>query len=251
MNVSPNNLKMQELSLEDIQSVLESALFAIGKPLSIKQCAQLFYKENISSAKIKKALLALTERYRQTACGLELVELAGAWQIRTKEENRDYIRRLIKGRMFQLSTPALEVLAIVVYKQPCVKAEIDEIRGVESGHLLRTLMEKDLVDFGPKSTAPGKPSTYKTTSRFLEVFGLKNLKSLPSVEDIVDLLPEELRKQTPDTNEELKVVINEFAGANNVLADEELLAKELKTVSEKIENVNVKIKEEPDLINGS
>ena len=242
--------KIQKLSLEDLQSVLESALFAVGKPLSVKQCAQLFSKENISSAEIKKALLALAERYQKTSCGLELVELAGAWQIRTKEENRDYIRRLIKGRMFQLSAPALEVLAIVAYKQPCVKAEIDEIRGVESGHLLRTLMEKDLVDFGPKSTAPGKPATYKTTSRFLETFGLKNLKALPSSEDIIDLLPEELRRQKPNTNEELKLVINEFTGVGRVLTDEDLLAKELKTVSERIKNVNVKIKEEPGLING-
>lgn len=245
-----NKQKAQGLSLEDLQSVLESALFAIGKPLSLKQCTQLFYKENISVAEIKKALLALTERYQQTDCGLELVELTGAWQMRTKEENRDYVRRLIKGRVFQLSAPALEVLAIVAYRQPCVKADIDEIRGVESGHLLRTLMEKDLVDFGPKSTAPGRPATYKTTPRFLETFGLKSLKALPSAEDIVDLLPEEFRRQTPDTNEELKLVVNEFAGANNVLADEALLAKELKTVSEKIKNVNVKIKEEPGLING-
>ena len=244
------NQKMQKFSLEDLQSVLESALFALGKPLSVQQCVQLFSKENISSAEIKKALLALSERYKNSSCGLELIELAGAWQIRTKEENRDYIRRLIKGRMFQLSAPALEVLAIVAYKQPCIKAEIDEIRGVESGHLLRTLMEKDLVDFGPKSTAPGKPATYKTTTRFLETFGLKNLKALPSAEDIIDLLPEELRRQTPNTKEELKLVINEFAGVSSVLADENLLAKELKTVSEKIKNVNVKIKEEPGLING-
>ena len=244
------NQKVNRLSLEDLQSVLESVLFVMGKSLSIKQCTQLFCKENISAAEVKKALLALAERYKKTSCGLELVELAGAWQMRTKEENRDYVRRLIKGRMFQLSAPALEVLAIVAYKQPCVKTEIDEIRGVESGHLLRTLMEKDLVDFGPKSTAPGKPATYKTTARFLETFGLKNLKVLPSAEDIVDLLPEEFRRQTPDTNEELKLVVNEFAGANNVLTDEALLAKELKTVSEKIKNVNVKIKQEPGLING-
>ena len=103
----------------------------------------------------------------------------------------NFIRRTIKARSFKLSGPALETLAIVAYKQPVVKNEIDQIRGVESGHLLRALMEKGLCNFeGKAENLPGRPMQYGTTRRFLEIFGLRNLKELPTLSQIDELLPE-------------------------------------------------------------
>jgi len=101
--------------------------------------------------------------------GVTLEEVGTGFQLRTKVDHLQFIRQSVKARPFKLSGPALEVLSIVAYKQPVTKAQIDEIRGVESGHLLRALMEKNLVLFGEKSELPGKPMFYETSRKFLEV----------------------------------------------------------------------------------
>jgi segregation and condensation protein B len=103
----------------------------------------------------------------------------------------------VKARPFKLSGPALEVLSIVAYKQPCTKAQIDEIRGVESGHLLRAWMEKHLLNFGERSELPGKPMFYETTRKFLEIFGLRNIAELPSLHEIDQLIPEGIGDDEP------------------------------------------------------
>lgn len=101
--------------------------------------------------------------------------------------------------MFKLSGPALEVLSIVAYKQPVIKSEIDQIRGVDLGHLLRALMEKGLANFVGKSDFPGRPMLYGTTKKFLEIFGLRNLKELPTLSQIDELLPEGIgEEETPE-----------------------------------------------------
>ncbi len=226
----------RKLSTSDLQSILESVFFAISRPLSIQELSRLFHIEKVSISEIKQALSVLQKKYQEDSCGIELKEVTGAWQLRTKEENKDYIRRLIKGRLFQLSPPAMEVLVIVAYKQPCKKATIDEIRGVESGHLLKTLMEKDLICFGPKSCDPGRYITYKTTNRFLEVFGLKNLKELPSHEDIQDLLLSE--NNSTASQEGLKPTLNEIKSTQQDFSEQqENIEEELEKVSKEINSV--------------
>jgi segregation and condensation protein B len=105
-----------------------------------------------------------------------------------------------------LSGPALEVLSIVAYKQPVIKHEIDEIRGVESGHLLRALMEKNLVNFEGKSDLPGRPMQYATTRKFLEIFGLRSLKELPTLSQIDELLPEGIGEEEDKDKQSLSDV---------------------------------------------
>ena len=229
-----------KLSTQDMLSIMESALFSLNHPLSLQDFSKLFYAEKAPVSKIKKALSLLKNKYEEEGSGLRLIESAGLYSIHTKEENKDYIRRLKKGRMFQLSAPAMEVLAIVAYKQPCRKAQVDEIRGVESGHLLKTLMEKNLINFGPKSELPGKPMTYKTTKNFLEVFDLKNLKSLPSPDDIADLLPAGAEEE-PAEAEDLKTVLQEFASPKTSAEEKEALERELKDVSQNIKDVSTKV----------
>ena len=225
----------EKLSIIDLQSIMESAFFTLSRPLSVQDLSRLFHTEKIPLENIKKALSVLSEKYQEPSCGMELKEVGGAYQLRTKEENRDYIRRLIKGRVFQLSSPALEVLVIVAYQQPCRKATVDSIRGVESGHLLKTLMEKNLICFGPKSSDPGRYMTYKTTSQFLEVFGLKSLKDLPSSDDIQDLLIAEGASVNPE--EGLTTVLSSLKNSGKSFSEQQGIENELEQVSREINTV--------------
>jgi segregation and condensation protein B len=175
---------------ERLMGIIESLLFATDKPLSLESIRQVFKGTNIKKKEVKKAIHAFGEKLSQDNRGVELHEVAGGYQLRTKPEFQEYLRRQVKGRPFRLSGPALEVMAITAYKQPCIKAEVDEIRGVESGHLMRALMDKSLIRFAGKSDLPGKPMLYQTTKKFLEIFGLKSLNDLPSLGEIDELIPE-------------------------------------------------------------
>lgn len=180
---------------ERLDSILESILFASDRPVSLNSIKLVFKGTNIRTDKIKRALDRLAIELAGARRGVSLEEVPGGYQIRTKVDNMKFISRTLKARSFRLSGPALEVMAIIAYKQPLIKHEIDEIRGVESGHLLRALMEKGLVTFGEKSELPGKPMTYETTKKFLEIFSLRNLKELPTLSQIDELLPEGITEE--------------------------------------------------------
>ena len=225
----------EKLSHSDLQSILESLLFTIGRPLSLKEISQAFQLEKTPLQQIKQALVAINAQCQETHRGIELQEVAGGWQLRTKEENKDYIRRLRKVRAFQLSPPALEVLVIVAYRQPCKKSSVEEIRGVESGHLLKTLMEKNLICFGPRSADMGRPLTYKTTARFLEVFGLKSLKDLPSSHDIQDLLSSET--DSLPSNKGVDTLLHNFKDPLQVMAEQKKVQTEMAVISEEINSI--------------
>lgn len=178
------------LEFDEIVSILESLLFATDRPQSLTIFKQAFKGTNARTRDIKKALDELMIEYAGGRRGVSLYEVNGGYQLRTKIDNMTYLKRMVKGKSFKLSGPALEVLSIVAYKQPCIKSQIDEIRGVESGHLLRGLMERGLIHFAGKSELPGKPMQYSTSKKFLEIFGLRNLQELPSLSEIEDLIPE-------------------------------------------------------------
>jgi segregation and condensation protein B len=189
---------------ESLDSILESILFASDRPVSLASLKLVFKGTNIKTDKIKRALDRLAIELASGNRGVSLEEVPGGFQLRTKVDNLQFISRTLKARQFRLSGPALEVLAIVAYKQPLVKSEIDDIRGVESGHLLRALMEKGLVCFEGKSELPGKPMQYGTTKKFLEIFSLRNLKELPTLSQIDELLPEGM------TEEEAKPTLSQI-----------------------------------------
>lgn len=180
---------------EALDSIIESILFASDRPVSLAAIKMVFKGTNVRTDKIKKALDRLASELAENSRGVSLEEAPGGYQLRTKIDNMKFISRTLKARSFRLSGPALEVMAIVAYKQPIIKSEIDQIRGVESGHLLRALMEKGLVTFGDKSELPGKPMTYETTKKFLEIFSLRNLKELPTLSQIDELLPEGITEE--------------------------------------------------------
>ena len=175
---------------ERLESIIESILFASDRPVSLASLKLIFKGTNVKGDRIKRTLERLAVEYAGSTRGVTLEEVPGGYQLRTKIDNLEFLRGNLKARVFKLSGPALEVLSILAYKQPVIKAEIDQIRGVESGHLLRALMEKGLANFEGKSDFPGRPMQYGTTKKFLEIFGLRNLKELPTLSQIDELLPE-------------------------------------------------------------
>ena len=158
--------------------------------MSLATLKVVFQNTNIDNKTLKRAIEELQSIYADPSRGVTLEEVTGGWQLRTKLDNMDFLKKISKARPFRLSGPALEVLSIIAYKQPIIKNEVDQIRGVESGHLVRALMEKGLVSFEGKTDLPGKPMAYSTTRKFLEIFGLRNLQELPSLSEIDQLLPE-------------------------------------------------------------
>nr|WP_295899201.1 SMC-Scp complex subunit ScpB [uncultured Bdellovibrio sp.] len=196
---------------ERLESIVESVLFASDRPVSLASLKLLFKGTNIKGDKIRRALDQLAVEYAGGRRGVTLEEVPGGYQLRTKIDNMDFLKRTLKTRQFKLSGPALEVLSIVAYKQPTVKAEVDEIRGVESGHLLRALMEKNLVSFEGKSELPGRPMQYGTTKKFLEIFGLRSLKELPTLSQIDELLPEGIDEQQAEEKPTLATITDSMS----------------------------------------
>ena len=217
---------VEVLTGEQVRSIVESVLFSTDKPMSIAVIKQAFKGTNVKSKDIRECLTALVDDYRTTNRGFDLLETGGGFQLRTKPENMKYLRQSVKARPFRLSGPALEVLSIVAYKQPVTKSQIDEIRGVESGHLLRALMEKSIITFGERSDLPGKPMFYETTRKFLEIFGLRNLQELPSLHEIDQLMPEgigvdEKKETLSDLTGQLSTEVGE--GSSYSVGEDELL----------------------------
>ncbi len=244
---------IETLSQEQIQSIVESVLFATDKPQSIAVIKQAFKGTQVRSKHIREALETLQTEYNDSFRGFSLDEVGGGFQLRTKTDNLKYLRQSVKARAFRLSGPALEVMSIVAYKQPTTKAQIDEIRGVESGHLLRALMEKSLVTFGERSELPGKPMFYETTRKFLEIFSLRNLQELPSLHEIDQLIPEGIGEvEDKETLGDLTDELSQELSKSYSEGEDELLkiTDELSTIttsSDFFEKEKVRMRERRDL----
>lgn len=213
-----------EISDERLNGILEAIFFATDKPVSVAQLRQLFKGTNIKSKEIRAGIERFASDLVSENRGITLEEVSSGHQLRTKLDHLQFIRQSVKARPFRLSGPALEVMSIVAYKQPVTKAQIDEIRGVESGHLLRALMEKNLVLFGEKSELPGKPMYYETSRKFLEIFGLRNIRELPSLQEIDQLIPEGIGDiEEKETLGDLTDQLSEKVGTTYSEGEEELL----------------------------
>ncbi|HPI41541.1 MAG TPA: SMC-Scp complex subunit ScpB [Pseudobdellovibrionaceae bacterium] len=182
--------ELEPIEEERLESIVESILFASERPISLATIKQIFKGTNVTNDRLRRTLDKLSVEYAGGRRGVVLEEVTNGFQVRTKPDNQEFLKRNIKGRPFRLSQSALEVMSIVAYKQPVIKHEVDLIRGVESGHILRALMEKNLVQFEGRSDLPGKPIQYGTTRKFLEIFGLRNIKELPTLSQIDELMPE-------------------------------------------------------------
>jgi segregation and condensation protein B len=148
--------------------------------------------EEYERDEIKAALFALLDDYRGAGRGVCLVEIAGGWQLRSRPENADFLRRMQRGRAYRFSQSALETLAIIAYRQPITRAEVEYLRGVDSGAVLKTLLEKKLIRILGKKDIPGKPLIYGTSREFLETFNLRDLASLPTLKEVQELTGRDL-----------------------------------------------------------
>lgn len=175
------------MSGKSLKGIIESLLFVHDQPLSLDRLALIL--EEYERSDLRTALDALVEDYDNADRGIVLSHVAGGYQLRSRPENGDYIRRLTKTKGVKFSQSALETLAIVAYRQPITRAEVEYLRGVDSGGVMKSLLEKKLLRIMGKKEVPGKPLIYGTSREFLELFGLKDLNALPTLKEIQELVP--------------------------------------------------------------
>ncbi len=169
--------------MDRLRRIVEALLFAADGPLSVERLKEALDSEaDVKS--IRAVCQALRMEYDQLQRAFELKEVAGGFQFRTRPEYAPFVARLRKTNPLRLSRAALETLSIVAYKQPVLRAEIERLRGVDSGGVLKSLLERGLVRILGRENVPGRPLSYGTTRRFLEVFELKTLDSLPTLEEL-------------------------------------------------------------------
>jgi len=179
------------LPAQQIRAILEALIFASPQPLTTREIGQVL--GGVSSQDWRKALGELQEDYARDDRGLQLVEVAGGYQITTRPEYNDWIRDLLDPKTpTRLSIQALETLAVIAYKQPVTLPEIIELRGVKSGGVIKTLLEKRLIRITGRKEVVGRPMLYGTTKIFLLHFGLKDLNELPRIEEFAEVLGEEV-----------------------------------------------------------
>jgi segregation and condensation protein B len=178
----------------DLQGAIEALLFSSDQPLTESLLAESL---ETPAADVAQALRQLGAGYAARSAGVELREIAGGWMLVTTAEHAEWVGRMLRGRKrMRLSRPALETMAIIAYKQPVTKSEVEAIRGVDSSAVLATLLERNLVTIRGRSKVVGRPLLYGTTQEFLDYFGLRDLAELPRPEELRALVaarePEQL-----------------------------------------------------------
>ncbi len=201
---------------ERIRSVLESLLFVSGEPLTLERMAQVLKEEG--RKEIREALEELCNEYVNSGRGLRIVEVAGGYQAQTAKENAEWLARLVKTRPIRLTRPSLETLAIIAYRQPVTRIEVDQIRGVDSSGVIKTLLDYGFIAVVGRKEVPGRPLVYGSSKKFLEFFRLKSLADLPSLEEFVSQAEEQAgegglfesryQEQSPVTDPKLPVPDN-------------------------------------------
>lgn len=171
--------------MEGLKAIIEALILVSDTPLSAERICSVL--PDTSRVDIICALRELVEEYDKRRGGFRLEEVAGGYQFRTRPEFGSWIKRLKRGRAAVLTPAALETLAIIAYLQPVVKADIDRIRGVDTGGALKGLLEKKLAKIVGRKDIPGNPIIYGTSKKFLEVFALKDLSELPTLRELEDL----------------------------------------------------------------
>lgn len=173
-------------NLSELVAVVEALIFVADEPITTKLIADVLSEDKQA---IEAALEQLKQEYEARESGLQIREIAGGWQIATRTEFHEEVRRFLRTRpSAKLSLAALETLAVIAYKQPVTVPEILEIRGVQSASAIKTLLDKRLIVAKGRKETVGRPMQYGTSKDFLIQFGLKDLTELPSIEDFEDLV---------------------------------------------------------------
>jgi segregation and condensation protein B len=227
-----------EARLEYLSGAMEALLFMHDKPVTVSKLRALI-DPTLPIKHYRQAMETLREDYRRDSRGLEIVEVSDGLQIRTKPHMAPVLRKLVKTTPLKLTAAMMEVLSVVAYKQPVTKDEIDQIRGVDCGYLLRTLMDKKLIRITGRSELPGRPILYGITHDFLELFNLKDVTQLPPLHEI-----EAMVAASEVGDEDTQVAeLEEFgkmvdASVGHVLFDDSKLDDELEAIRGVIDEVS-------------
>lgn len=223
----------------NLKAELEALLFATDQPLSMARLREVIPRGE--RADLQAALDELERDYQDEARAFRLLRVAGGFQLATKQEYADVVRRLFVGkRRVRLTKAALEVVAIIAYKQPTTRPEIDAIRGVSSGGVLETLLERNLVRIAGRAEGVGRPLLYATTTEFLQYLGLNHVRDLPSLDELETMLAEREEEMRREEEAELRAVseVREAASsqdeevADDTSLDDKLRARNLSTLDE-------------------
>ena len=191
--------------MDDTKNIIESLLFVAEEPLTIERLTKII--SGAQAGQIRQALEELEAEYATRQGGFFLNQVAGGYQFRTRPEHMEWIKRLLQPKPLHLSKAALETLAIIAYKQPVIRSDIEYIRGVDCGGVLRVLLERKFIRVLGRRELPGRPLIYATTKHFLEIFGLKNLEDLPT--------PKEIEEFGSSLSQEIEASDREEAGSNS------------------------------------
>jgi segregation and condensation protein B len=166
----------------DVKPILESLFFVSDSPVRVEALVEILPESNKEA--ILEGIRQIQAEYGDPSKGIELTEIAGGYQFRTKPGWAEWVNRLKKAKTVKLSQAALETLAIVAYRQPVIRPAIEEVRGVDTGSVLHTLLEKGLIKIMGRKDLPGRPIVYGTTRAFLELFSLNSVSDLPKLQEI-------------------------------------------------------------------
>ena len=183
---------------DNIKTVIEALLFVSERPLALEKIKEVLGLDTVG---IRKKLEELQAEYETANRGMRIIEIAGGFQMITAPTLAVFLKKLYKNRRAErLSKPALETLAIIAYKQPLTKLEIESIRNVNIDGMMQNLLDKGLVRICGRKKAPGRPFVYGTTRKFLEYFGLKSLEELPKIDNFQEALASK-KEKTDDVRE--------------------------------------------------
>jgi segregation and condensation protein B len=222
--------------MEKIKAIIESLIFASDTPLAPEKIRVVF--PEVEKKEIKEIIDQIVSEYNERDGGIFLQEVAGGFQFRTNPELAQWIKKLKNSKPHSLSPQAMETLAIVAYKQPIVKSEIESIRGVDVGGPLKSLLDKKLVRIVGRKDVPGKPIIYGTTRRFLEVFSLKDLLDLPNLRELKELnQQQEFEDQGIEGQEITEREILEEGIVNHEVVEQKIAEQEIAEIEIEIEDI--------------
>ena len=204
----------RRISPERARTLVEALLFLAERPLPVEAIRQA---TGLDVARIRKALEEVAGHFREGVSGIVLHEVANGWQLRTSPDTSDFARRFLRLKPQRLTRAALETLAIVAYRQPATRPEVEEIRGVDSGAVMKALLERKLLKILGKKEEPGRPIIYGTTREFLEFFALKDLASMPTLREFHELSEEHreiVEKEAPAEVPNVEGLVAELADPN-------------------------------------
>ena len=169
----------------ELKRIIEAILFSSSKPVTLKIIKKRL--EEYPQDEIEAVLRELVNEYNNSNRSVEIAEVAGGYQMRTRPEYRDWVKRFVREKDVGLTKSMLETLSIIAYKQPITKKEIDSVRGVDSARAIKFLLERKLIGIGGRNGDAGKRIVFKTTEKFLEVYGLRGVDDLPTYKDMESL----------------------------------------------------------------